>query len=337
MTVDAGRATGSNELRAVDTVEVQVLVDNATDQLSTNGPGVDSELSRLRSFGMGEWAGESVCCAHFGLSLLVTVQADGERHCVLFDAGPEGAVLERNARLLGVDFGRVDEVVLSHGHWDHAGGLLTALGAIRGSNGGRAVHLWMHPGMFRKRALRLSDGRLLPFKTVPDPETVSLTGAAPMITIEPRLLGKGLCFLSGEIPRVTSYERGLPNHVRRTQDGTDWEPDPLITDERFLAVRVKGKGLVVFTACSHAGVVNVLRHARRVFPDMPIHAVMGGFHLSGPGPEQIIPETVRDLTEFDLRRIVPAHCTGWRAVTALVNRFGDTVVAPSAVGKRFRF
>ena len=72
-------------------------------------------------------------------------------------------------------------------------------------------------------------------------------------------------YLSGEIPRVTTYETGLQNHVRRNANG-DWEPDPLIMDERFLAVAVKGKGIVVFTACSHAGVVNVLLHARECFP-----------------------------------------------------------------------
>lgn len=108
-------------------------------------------------------------------------------------------------------------------------------------------------------------------------------------------------------------------------------------DERFLVVRVRDKGLVVFTACSHAGVVNVLTHARATFPDTPLHAVMGGLHLSGAAPEKVIPETVQGLTAFGLQMIVPAHCTGWRAVTALVNTFGDGVVAPAAVGKHYTF
>lgn len=136
---------------------------------------------------------------------------------------------------------------------------------------------------------------------------------------------------------MTAYEKGLPNHMRRTEDGIGWEPDPLILDERFLAVHVRDKGLVVFSACSHAGVINVLTQARKVFPDLPLFVVMGGLHLSGPGPEKIIPDTVKDLAGFGLRWIIPCHCTGWRAVTALVNAYGAEKVVPGAVGKRFTF
>ena len=71
--------------------------------------------------------------------------------------------------------------------------------------------------------------------------------------------------------------------------------------------------------------------------DVPLHAVMGGFHLSGEQIEEIIPDTVRDMAAFGLKRIVPAHCTGWRAVTALVNRFGEQMIVPSAVGRQFVF
>jgi 7,8-dihydropterin-6-yl-methyl-4-(beta-D-ribofuranosyl)aminobenzene 5'-phosphate synthase len=94
---------------------------------------------------------------------------------------------------------------------------------------------------------------------------------------------------------------------------------------------------VVFTGCSHAGVINVLTHARSQVPGLPLYAVMGGLHLSGAGPERIIGETVRDLADFGLRRIVPAHCTGWRAVIALMTAFGEGTVVPAAVGKRVTF
>ncbi len=105
-------------------------------------------------------------------------------------------------------------------------------------------------------------------------------------------------------------------------------------DERFLAVHIRDKGLVVFTACSHAGVVNVLLHARHSFPSVPLYAVAGGFHLSAAN-ERIIPETVHDLGSFDLSVIAPGHCTGWRAIHALVNKFSEEVVTPSAVGKTY--
>ena len=144
-------------------------------------------------------------------------------------------------------------------------------------------------------------------------------------------------YLSGEIPRVTPYEKGLPGHLKRNSDDTDWDPDPWIMDERFVAINVDGKGIIVFTACSHAGVVNVLTHAREVFDPVPLYGVMGGFHLAGEANEKIISETVADLKAFDLEMIVPGHCTGWRAVHALLNTFGEGVVIPSAVGRLHEF
>lgn len=104
----------------------------------------------------------------------------------------------------------------------------------------------------------------------------------------------------------------------------------------FLAVNVAGKGLVVFTACSHARVVNVLKHAKTCFGDVPLYAVMGGLHLAGMN-EQIIPETVEAMRAFDLQVIAVGHCTGWRAVTALANAFGTGRLVPLSVGKRFSF
>jgi len=154
-----------------------------------------------------------------------------------------------------------------------------------------------------------------------------------VVTDQPSLCLDDLFWISGEIPRRTTYENGLVNQVRRDTDGV-WRPDPLLMDERFLAVNVKDKGLVVFSACSHAGIVNVMRHARETFPGVKLYAAMGGFHLAGP-TEAAIPDTVRDLAEFGLDLIIPAHCTGWRALNALERAFGEKVVVPSAVGKRF--
>ncbi|HEX4569683.1 MAG TPA: MBL fold metallo-hydrolase, partial [Dongiaceae bacterium] len=141
--------------------------------------------------------------------------------------------------------------------------------------------------------------------------------------------------VSGEIPRVTPYERGMPGQHRRSEDDQSWKPDPLVLDERFLAVNVRDKGLVVFTACSHAGVVNVMTHARESFPGASLHAVLGGFHLVGPN-EAIIPDTVEGLRSLGIKTFIPGHCTGWRAVNALAQAFGEAVV-PCAVGKQFNF
>jgi 7,8-dihydropterin-6-yl-methyl-4-(beta-D-ribofuranosyl)aminobenzene 5'-phosphate synthase len=253
----------------------------------------------------------------------------------LFDTGPDSSVLERNVERLRFDMGCVDGIVLSHGHWDHCGAMLHALEMIQLRNGGRRVPTYMHPDMYYARAMKAPDGSMRPFADVPTPAMLENEGAQLIHSREAQVILDNAVYVSGEIPRVTSFEPGMPGQYRRTSHESDWEPDPLLIDERYVAVRVKDKGLIVFTACSHAGVVNVLTDATERFKGLRLFGVFGGFHLSGAN-EQIIPETVEALRRFDLKTIAAAHCTGWRAVSALAAAFGDAVV-PSAVGKLYRF
>jgi 7,8-dihydropterin-6-yl-methyl-4-(beta-D-ribofuranosyl)aminobenzene 5'-phosphate synthase len=321
----------------VDSVEIQVVVDNVTDSLSSILRGVTNENEVLRRHGMKTMSGAAKCCAHHGLALAVTARTGGDARTLLFDAGPEAYTFQRNAARLGVAFADVDAVVLSHGHWDHGGGLLEAVRLVHAARAGRPFECHVNAGMFAPRANSYGDGSVVPYEELPDVDALAAAGATVVCAPEARLVGGGAFYLSGEIPRVTAYERGLPGHVRRSADGAGWEPDPWLLDERYVALHVRGKGVVVLTACSHAGVVNVLTDARSVFGDLPLHAVMGGLHLSGGQIEPIIPDTVRDLAGFGLAKIVPAHCTGWRAVHALVQRFGEAVVMPAAVGRLFAF
>jgi len=331
------QANAARNLKAVDALEVTVLVDNVTDSLSTVPKDVTNEVPVLiRKGSLTVAAGEYRCCAHHGLSLVITACAGGDARTLIFDAGPEAYTVTRNGALLKVPFGDAGAIVLSHGHWDHAGGLIEAVRQVTAANGGRRVECHVNPGMFVPRG-NTRHGGVLPSKNVPSPKELAGAGATVVNRAEARLLLEDLFYLSGEIPRVTGYERGLPGHMKLAADGKTWEPDPWIMDERYLAAHVKDKGAVVFTACSHAGVVNVLKDARNVFGDVPLHAVMGGFHLSGPQIEEIIPETIRDMQSFGLKRIVPAHCTGWRAVHALANVYGDDVLVPAAVGRQFAF
>ncbi len=312
-------------------LDILVIVDNVLDMLSTVPRFVQRETQVLRRFGMTRTAGECLCCASHGLSLLITAHGPNGARTMLFDGGPVDMSMARNAPRLGVDFSGVDAMMLSHGHWDHAGGLPQALSMLPK---GKRVPLYLHPGMFAERGMRQSDGGVLPMDPVPTPEGWSSMGADPVVTTEPQSVLDGLFQISGEIPRITAYERGLPGQVARSDETAPWAPDELLMDERFLAVRLRDKGLVVFSACSHAGVVNVMHEARRLFPGEKLHAVMGGFHLSGEN-EAIIPQTVRDLGSFGLDLIIPAHCTGWRAVNALERAYGEPMVVPAAVGKLF--
>jgi 7,8-dihydropterin-6-yl-methyl-4-(beta-D-ribofuranosyl)aminobenzene 5'-phosphate synthase len=207
------------------------------------------------------------------------------------------------------------------------------VGAIM-QQGGRAV-VHVNPDMFNERGVRLSSGTVIPVAKVPLPVELEQQGATVVNRAEERLLLDGHFYYSGEIPRVTAFEKGRVDHLSRTSPSAPWQPDPLLLDERMLVAHVRDLGLVVFSACSHAGIVNVCTEVRNLFPDIPIHCVMGGLHLGGV-MEGIIPNTVEALRPFQIKHIITGHCTGWRALHALANAFGDAVTQ-SAVGTTYTF
>jgi len=324
------------QLRPVDQLVVDVAIDNMSDSYSSKPGYVSAEFNNVIAAGAKEPSRSTLCCAQLGLALVLTAYVGGRYHKLLFDAGPEGPLFLRNCQNLGVSLADVEAVAISHGHWDHMGALLDALDHIT-RNTRREVSCHVNPGMFVGRGARLTTDQIAPFQRVPSPEALAAHGAKVVNHGESRLLLEDCLYLSGEIPRVSSFEQGRPDHLRRATLDQPWEPDPLILDERYVAVNVQGKGLIVFSVCSHAGIVNVLLNARETFADVPLYGVLGGLHLAGVAMERLIPDTMAHLQQFALRQIVPAHCTGWRALWALLNTFGESVVTPSAVGSRFTF
>lgn len=146
---------------------------------------------------------------------------------------------------------------------------------------------------------------------------------------EPKTLLDDFFMISGEVPRVTSYEIGLKGQMAKING--KWEKDELIKDEQFLMVNVKGKGIVLFVGCSHFGIVNAVKYAQKLGKDK-IYAVFGGFHLSGSHGESIIDQTVKDLKILlPDSYIIAGHCTGWKAHIALEREFGK-MYNPSFVG-----
>lgn len=322
-------------VRPVDRCVVTVVVDSAVDLLSTTPSSVQGEMSRLVAGGRAEVGGEALCCAQWGLSLMIETFAGSDRHTTLFDTGSEGETFLRNTARLGIDLADIDDVVVSHGHWDHCGGLLDAVGAIRKARG-EQVPVHVNSGMFVDRGVVIPgrENEPLSFQPLPAPAELEAAGAALVWGDHARVVGGGL--LSGEIPRRTSFERGLPGHMARGTDGV-WRPDPLLRDERWLAVDISGMGVLVFTACSHAGAVNVAMDAQEMFGGAPLCGLFGGLHLSGPAAEAIIPETVAALESLDPRRMMVGHCTGWKATASLVDAFGAERVIPTAVGQTHVF
>ena len=188
----------------------------------------------------------------------------------------------------------------------------------------------VHPGACAKR--RIAIPGLFELE-LPCPSRGALQEAGLEIVErrQPSLLFDDSVLITGEVDRTTEFEHGMPFHEALT-DGV-WAPDPLILDDQALIVHVAGHGLVVLTGCGHAGIVNIVRHARRLTGVDTVAAVVGGFHLGGPAFEQIIKPTVEALAELDPEVIIPAHCTGWRAAHALAEAMPHAFI-PNSVGSR---
>jgi len=175
----------------------------------------------------------------------------------------------------------------------------------------------------------------------PDPtfEEIEEKGGLVEKHSEGHAIADDTVWVSGEVPRVTSFEGGIMGGMRSVKkEGnaeTTWEAEPHIMDERYVVIDVVGKGLVIFSACSHAGIVNVVRDAIKTHK-RPIYMIIGGLHCAGPEYAPRIPLTVKFLTE-DLRPaptyILPMHCSGFQTKIALEAAFGVGCV-PAGVGHK---
>jgi len=333
---------------ALDELELTVVVDNETDTLSSVDEGVDQlpevvsllerhEPTRHHEGHPGIPVFDHLCVACHGLSVLLTGRRGDQVGTALFDVGPYGDVWLDNAERLGLDLSAIEAIFLSHWHADHSGGFPVVVEAIadaRAGDGLPAPIIDLHPDRPDQRGVQLPSGTLalLP----PEPTFAEIEGAGGQIELhdDPHQVA-GLFVGSGLIDRVTAYETGLFGH--HSFHGDECVADPLILDERFVAAHVRGRGVSILSACSHAGVVNACLGAKSLFPDVPVDVVLGGYHLAGAAMELRIDDTVRDLAELIQPRILaPGHCTGWRAKAALASTFAPGRYGPSVVGSRYR-
>ena len=249
--------------------------------------------------------------AEHGLSCLLKVFIGSEEHVVLMDAGVSATCLFHNSNVLKMNLGNVESVVLGHGHFDHFGALSEVLKRTT-----ERIPLTLHPDAFLERRLNIPGG-IVDFPTLDEANLrendVELQKAKGAST-----LASDLILVSGEVQRVTDFEKGFPWAEAKIDD--DWVVDPFL-DDQGVAIKVKGRGLVVIGGCSHAGIINMVKHLQRVARTSKVHAVLGGFHLTGPVFEPIIGKTIEEMKKISPDFVVPTHCTGWKAI----NQFAEAM------------
>ena len=320
---------------AVDSLIVDVLSDDVSDTYVSKTTFSESEFSNVVKAGAKVISGETLLVANLGYGLRLRTKVGSTEHVLLFDTGTEGQAFLHNCKAMGVDLGGVEAIAITHGHWDHMGALPQAIPVIVAKRGRGNLTIHVNQDMFVERGLELSNKEIIPAEEVITQSSMEALGAKVVNDPKARSLLDQHFYYSGEIPRVSSFEKGRQDHLCRSGHKSAWHPDPLLMDERMVVVNVKGLGLVVFSACSHAGIVNVCTEVKRLFPDIPIYAVMGGLHLGGV-MEKLIPQSVEGLKPFNISHIITGHCTGWRALHALANAYGDRV-SQSAIGTTYTF
>lgn len=309
------------KLNPVDKVEILIVVDNYSDVLLTPGPHVERPVK-----GRNGRIDRNTLLAEHGLCLLITVHSGGESHSIMLDAGYSDVAAMHNVKLLGVDLSRVEAIVLSHGHMDHFGSLKELLGEMNAP-----TPVYLHPAAFcAPRFISVTDDLKLEFPRLAGPEEIASWGGEARPDREPVLLAGGTMLLSGQVPRVTGFERGMPNALVEENGVVTHDHIP---DDMFLVMEVRDQGLVVISGCAHAGIINSVLQAQKLTGRDEVLAIAGGFHLNGPLFEPIIEDTVANLKKMNPKVIAPMHCTGWTAQHRLAQEFGERFVLTSVGSK----
>lgn len=308
-------------LEAVDRISVTTVVDNSVDSLRADEK-VARRWTHTRARKM------PTLRAEHGLAHWVEVTRGRETRRVSFDWGLTGESYLNNLRELGLDPATLDALALSHGHQDHWGGLP---GFLRDSRRAmkRALPFYAGVDHFLPRYNERSSERIYIGRL--DRAELERQDLDVRVVTKPLVLPEGV-MLSGEMHETVPGET-IPASLRVERDG-EVVQDTFIGEQTLIG-HLRGRGLVVVTSCSHRGIVGICRHAARVSGVPKIHAVMGGFHLSGLGEERVT-MVVDEFRRLGLDWLIPQHCTGMEAFIAIGRQLPAEMVV-SSVGSTFTF
>lgn len=256
--------------------------------------------------------------AQHGLSIFLEMEQGSERIKLLMDTGATSDVMLHNADALKIDLHHLDLICLSHGHYDHTGGLMGVLQRLDGR-----ISILAHPDIF---APKLKARPVLKFIGAPFTRAEAEAAGAIMLECQGPVIVTPGVMTTGEVPRRESFEKveGF-----WTVKGGQYCQDS-IPDDQALAINLPGKGLVVITGCAHSGIINTIRHAQKITGVEELYALIGGFHLMGADDKRI-DNTAEALQSLDPAIVRPGHCTGQKAVCRLQEALGDRC-RPLAVG-----
>ena len=246
----------------------------------------------------------------------LSVYIETENTRILFDTG-QNVALAHNARMLDIDLSRIDAVVVSHGHYDHTGGLEHLL------KKNTAFSLYAHPDIFDDKLRSRKSGAYKKIGIPLDKNIFDNTDVQIRLSKDTAEIARGV-FTSGEIPQKNDFE-SIESQFFVQRDG-EIIADPLADDQAVILDTQKG--LVVLLGCSHRGVINTLNHVDRLFPENKIHAIIGGLHL-GKISDAKLNKIIDHLRAFEQEKIGVSHCTGTKAMLALFERFKDKVFVNS--------
>jgi len=284
----------------VEKIVITVITDNLADatrphyKIARRPAGISSVL-------------DGAMHAEHGLSYHVETALKGQSHSLLFDFGSQIQGVKRNIQLMNIDFRKIEAMALSHDHWDHQAALVELLRAKRDEIS-KGIPFYVGEQFFIGTYAKRPDGRVQSLLALKRGEIEEL-GVVTIIETKAAIPIIPGAYFSGKVEQVTDYEKISPVFVAKIGDQFVQEE---FIGEQAVILNAKGKGLVVLSGCAHRGIVNTVKHAQKMTGIDKVHAVIGGFHLTGSKPE-VIQKTIADIKAIRPDYIVPTHCTGFDA------------------------